>query len=423
MIEINDYETITNEIAALINNDPTAAKRKYKSAMDLATCVYAPNLDAISLQKIVDAVANVLKETGRNFFPFTVTEFRNSVKTLSKENNKKLSHEDLVKQQLGEYPAHCGEFVELWVSRFASDITWNYNGTITRNGQCISVDSIITEMRNCENALKLKYGKDLLVSNMKIYMGQTKYKRLDYFKTMLMPSGDTEILKQFRDACEGFFMLPETAYNAILEFIRQVKRELYGLPIKYHHFLYIHSSDQGTGKSEFVRLLKKPLHDLTNVCRLEQLFDPAYVSFPEYYILDFDDVSRRLAEFEVSRLKEMITAKEIPGRYFHSNTIERIPRKFHGIATSNKPLLSVISDNQMRRFIDLQVKPLPKKKNVYEEGCVNQKEWDAIESVSYDRLWNAVDHKADAFLSKHNDEVSISINDPKAVNVLMARWS
>ena len=421
---MNDYEAVINNVTDTIINDPTAAKQKFKSAIDLATYVYVPNIDFITLQKHVDIVANSMKKLGKEFFPYTILEFRNAVKTLIRENNKKLSQEDLIKQKLGHVPNDCGEFVEMWISKFAPDIIWNYNDTITRHGKIISVDEIITEMRNCENALKLKYGKDLLFANLKLYRQKAKVKRLGFFRDLLLPSRNVEILKQFHNACNGFFIDADLAYNGILDFIWQVKRELYGLPIKYHHFLYIHSADQGTGKTEFVNLLKTPLLDLSARCHLEKLFDPAYISMPEYYILDFDDVSGKLGGWEISRLKEMITAKEVPGRFFYSNDIQQISRNFHGIATSNKPISSVIADEQMRRFLSLEVKPLPKSKEKYEEYCVNQKEWDAIASIDYLKLWQAVDHKGETFLTKHRNNVYYNKEKPvEFIENVLSRWA
>ena len=79
----------------------------------------------------------------------------------------------------------------------------------------------------------------------------------------------------------------------------------------------------------------------------------------------------------------------------------------------------------MRRFIDLEVKPLPKDRRVYEVGCVNQKEWDMIEAIDFGRLWKAVDHTGNTFLMKHKEDIMCE-NDPLQIGMtmaLMTRWS
>jgi hypothetical protein len=418
-----DYDTIVKETADIIIEDPTAAKTKFKSPIDLAVEIYVPNMDAIVLKKAEGIIVEALKKSGR-LLPFTVQEFRSALKTVVKENNKKLSQEDIVKQVLGSYPLHAGEFMELWAARFGKDYVWNYDDTVSKNGEIVSVDDILTDIRNCENSLKLHYGKDLIVSNLKRFRKKAKQNRIEHFRTVFMPVKDEAILKQFLEACQGFFIDGIKAYHAILEFIRQVKCEIYGFPdkIKYHHFLFIHSKDQGTGKTKFVELLKAPLKDLSASCHLEKLFDPAYISYPSYYLLDFDDIRERLTQWKVSRLKEMITAREVPSRYFFCQDIYQIPRKFHGIATSNCVISDIIDDDQMRRFLDLETKPLPKDPNVYEIGCVNQKEWDLIEAIDYNKLFKAVFYDQDAFLSKHKETVSYE-NDPlKTIAMISDRW-
>src|ERR1019366_9156437 len=158
--------------------------------------------------------------------PFTVQEFRSAVKTVVKENNKKLSQEDIVKQVLGSYPLHAGEFTELWAARFGKDYVWNYDDTVSKNGNIVSVDDILTDIRNCENSLKLHYGKDLIVSNLKRFRKKAKQNRIEHFRKEFLPIKDEEILKQFLEACHGFFIDGLKAYHAILEFIRQVKCEI-----------------------------------------------------------------------------------------------------------------------------------------------------------------------------------------------------
>src|ERR1035437_4175837 len=187
-----DYDTIVKETADIIIEDPTAAKTKFKSPIDLAVEIYVPNMDAIVLKKAEGIIVEALKKSGR-LLPFTVQEFRSALKTVVKENNKKLSQEDIVKQVLGSYPLHAGEFMELWAARFGKDYVWNYDDTVSKNGEIVSVDDILTDIRNCENSLKLHYGKDLIVSNLKRFRKKAKQNRIEHFRTVFMPVKDEAI--------------------------------------------------------------------------------------------------------------------------------------------------------------------------------------------------------------------------------------
>ena len=155
--EIED--TIANELANLISEDPTAAKKKYKTAKDLATDIYGSNLDDDTQRKITDAVAKVLKTNGR-FFSYSVKEFRDEIRTLTKEKQQKSNpRKERCLAELGKDVEDCADFVELGMKKFGCIIT--HDGNIVG----MTRDELSVKLRNIDNKLKLGFGKDLINSN------------------------------------------------------------------------------------------------------------------------------------------------------------------------------------------------------------------------------------------------------------------
>jgi hypothetical protein len=378
---LDEYNIGIETIIQTIINDPTKARAEYGSPRLLAEHVFSTHVDQSIIDDGVVRICEALKGN-KALFGYGVLDFKSSIKTLIRQNKRSISFtkEEKIIAELGEIPSDSADFVEMYMEKKA--IHMRYNNTFEHNGKTTKSTYILTEMLTCVERLGLKYNRDLVERNFDKWKNEERHNRLPYFRNMLSsPKQETTVRAKFSEACKGYFVKPDFAEAAILNFMWLVKRELFGLRIKLHHFLSFYS-DQGTGKTTFVDLLKTPILELSKTCSINQLLDEKNIAYPEYFILDFDDLSY-VHKNSVGDLKNIITAPTVSRRLYFSQEVVEIDRKFHGVATSNKRINEVVKDGEMRRFVEVEIKPLSE---------LSQKDWDAIAGIDYLSLWQSVDH-------------------------------
>lgn len=136
------------------------------------------------------------------------------------------------------------------------------------------------------------------------------------------------------------------------------KRRALREPVSDHLMLVFFNPVQGTGKTEFVKKLLKPLAELaTDPVNFDQITnDFARDIFAHFSAVNLDDLGY-LPTKKVEDLKRKLTADAIQMRPPASDGTERVEMRPTFIGTSNKPITMLIPDDTgHRRFVILLLK-------------------------------------------------------------------
>jgi len=181
--------------------------------------------------------------------------------------------------------------------------------------------------------------------------------------------------------------------------IWQVKRKLHGQKVEHHLMLVLHGK-QGSGKTEAIKALLKPLWLLVDMPGdLTILGDERQAFRQEQYYVTFFDEMAKADKVSIDALKNRITAELLHWRLLGSNLSRTARNSTTFLGATNEDLRDIIYDpTGMRRFHQMET--------------LDRIDWDEINAIDYDEMWASVDHGAEcplkpvmAELRKHQDSI------------------
>jgi hypothetical protein len=194
----------------------------------------------------------------------------------------------------------------------------------------------------------------------------------------------TELL--FDRIAELFDMPPMLAKACIAHWIWQVKQKMLGRPPEHHMMLIIFSTEQGSGKTTFVRRLVSPLSEFASAdVLLSDFADRRSAEIYRFPVVVVDDMEQ-LAASTVPIVKSLITSASINRRPLFTSLSVTVRQTTTLIGTANRPIHELIDDDTgHRRFV-----MMPFKNGDSAKGG-DARIWQIVNSLDFEKLWLAVD--------------------------------
>lgn len=174
---------------------------------------------------------------------------------------------------------------------------------------------------------------------------------------------------------------PDYAAAVILTIIHQIKRKLLGLPVNDHLTLTIYSSEGGTGKSEFIRALLRPLGKLSANTSLGELLDDRNVALWSQYALNLDDLDESAAR-QRGQFRRRITQAEWTARVLGTGETRSVINNATILGTTHHRIFEIMPDRfSMRRFAELHGR----------ETRPDDEAISAVDLADWPAIWRSVD--------------------------------
>lgn len=183
--------------------------------------------------------------------------------------------------------------------------------------------------------------------------------------------------------------------NLLKHWIWLVKRNMFEKRV-IHHIMPIFYGKQGTGKSEFIRALIRPLAELSMNSALHVITDERmHMSLSKHYIAFLDEL-QGIARTDIDTLKNLISNDYVSVRKFFTQDTIRMKQNCSFIGATNKPINEQIIDSTgMRRF--------------YQYTCKDIIDWNKVNKLDYKELWLSVDE------NNNNGYISNILNDISSI--------
>lgn len=170
--------------------------------------------------------------------------------------------------------------------------------------------------------------------------------------------------------------LPGFAIAVMKKFIWQVKRKARGITVT-NHLMPVLTGAQGKGKTEFVKAMTRPLHDLMREVDFGLITDGKTADIWSALILFIDEMGS-FTKADVDTVKNVITSTERPIRTMRTNHSTQVRNQATLIGCTNKSLGQLIRDETGgRRFAELMWR--------------NDPDWEASNALDWIMLWQSVD--------------------------------
>ncbi len=213
---------------------------------------------------------------------------------------------------------------------------------------------------------------------------EAKEKKLTELKARIAFKKPNNLLAQYAECISGN---QNKAFEAakVGHFIWQVKRKIFGLPVKDHMMLVL-TGPQAGGKSFTVEnQLCSPIKDYVSKYDFD-VFDQNFMQplYERNYVIFFDELSK-MNKADANRLKFYITTPTLDGRRINTESFRQYRQNSTFIGTSNDSLDEQLQDTTgSRRFCEIQTLQT-------EEFKRNHR---ILESIDYATLWQGIDENA-----------------------------
>jgi ABC-type cobalamin/Fe3+-siderophores transport system ATPase subunit len=170
---------------------------------------------------------------------------------------------------------------------------------------------------------------------------------------------------------------------AVMEqFLWQVKRKLYALPV-IEHLMPVIVGPQGSGKSTAIKKLLEALAYLVDYAGLDVLNDSRETFRLARFYVTFLDEMEGASRAEIEKVKNRITADHVSWRNLGFNTVEMARQTTTFIGASNRGVAELLSDpTGMRRFAE--IRSLPKM------------DWPTLNALDTLAIWRSVKEGGEA---------------------------
>ena len=189
-------------------------------------------------------------------------------------------------------------------------------------------------------------------------------------------------------------------------FIWQVKRKMFGLPVKYHMMPILYGK-QGSGKSTNARQFCDPIKEFVAWTDFSSISDNRDHSIWQNSVLVFDEMGNSTtANLEI--IKQRLTSDHFTSRVMNTNGNSTITNMTTSLGTTNKDLTRMIFDESgMRRFYQIDYK--------------NTVNWDITQNIDYLMLWRSIDENSETPLLSDKaafDRIMEIQNQKRFVNII-----
>lgn len=313
----------------------------------------------------------------------------------------------LIKSILGGNPKTTGDFIGLFTeaNEFQLDannrepMTWTWGA---KKGERVLFDesALVRELLNLNrNLLGNRFRKNDVEDEVSYFVQDQKIELAN-----LMREAITDPKKAATVTDETWMTLVQTIFEdtnisfelskcVLQEFIYQVKRRLFGLPVS-HHLMPVIYGGQGSGKSEFTNRLVGVLGNLYAVSNFAEIADNRNASLFQNFVIVMDEMGKA-DRSDIETVKSAITRDKFTYRPMGSNQDRTLIQNSIFIGSSNKTLAEIIKDpTGNRRFVQLDMKV----------GS-GQAEWDFVNSTDFLALWSSIDHKGKRPMDGREDEL------------------
>lgn len=226
---------------------------------------------------------------------------------------------------------------------------------------------------------------ELAATVRKIVSVDAKQRARDVYAPLLVTLGQRgrdAMYADFSNLAAQMFKGPiELFVFGLLHLIWQVHRKMVGLEVSNHLIPVVWSTEQGTGKSTFVRRFCSPLKELFSPpVALRDYLDPRF-SASLYYAVAFVDEIHLMTRVEVDALKLTASSEELLRRQLGTSKQQRIRQRSTAFGTANGPAERYLPDpSGHRRFLSIEMADLRQAPAV----------WDEINRFDFSRLWRMV---------------------------------
>lgn len=198
-------------------------------------------------------------------------------------------------------------------------------------------------------------------------------------------------LEELKKFCNTIFEDPEFAFYNIQHFMWQVKRKIFKQKVTNHMMLIIYG-EQGCGKTEAIEKLLGPLKSYVYEGQVAAVQDKnEFHNFNKNYVMRCEELER-LDKTDKNALKSMITRETVPYRILYSQMTAVVDQNCTFIGSSNDNISDIFKDySGMRRFVQLDSKSEEKLTKNNKSGP-KYKEWDIINNIDYDKIWQSIAH-------------------------------
>ena len=165
--------------------------------------------------------------------------------------------------------------------------------------------------------------------------------------------------------------------EALRHVIWLIKRKAAGLPAEAHLMLVLYGK-QGAGKSVAMLKLLAPLAELIDPdMTVDSLCDDRWAPMLADLLVGFLDELSGMTRADFARLKARVTSPVVSYRPMRTNRVVSIPHNCTFVGATNKPVAELLKDETgNRRF--------------YEIHTLDRLDWNEINAIDYNEVWNAV---------------------------------
>ena len=268
------------------------------------------------------------------------------------------------------------------------EITYNLNGSFNSSKGPVDERDLSAKI-----LFETNLSKTFIDSGLTILKSETRRSAVDALKAELAykpRESDNSEIEKFTKALTGQVDPVDLCF--VKHFLYQVKRKLYGLPVKHHMMLLLYGRS-GTGKSEAIKRLINPFSEFVFEGDLSALDDSRYYHALSENFIGFIDELGKAQRADVNTLKRIITSENVSSRLLGTNTVQRIKNNCSFIAGTNRSVEEAIYDpTSSRRYAQIHVP----------EKC----DWGAINSIDYIKLWQGIDENLEGtYLDEHFEAI------------------
>lgn len=176
--------------------------------------------------------------------------------------------------------------------------------------------------------------------------------------------------------------------TGVKQFIWSVKTKQLGGRVGFPMMIVLWNTIQGSGKSEFVLRLLKPLGELaSDPMPFDEVSDPRSAALFQNAAGNIDDAGA-LRGKQLAGVKTAITAHDFQRRVLGTSRQRRIENRTTFIATTNEAIHKLVSDpSGHRRFL-----VLPFRNGAVEKGG-DPEVWKIMDELDFELMWRSVSHK------------------------------
>jgi len=383
----------------------------------------------VSLDVLMNAIdkANLTdndRKTIASMYEITIKEVEAKI--------KQLEQYQAIHSNIGQYPKDEYEFVDLQLERWKTKMTFHGTFTIktpydlndgskpieahelesldkesqTRiklaDPKTFEMVTMLARLRYTSRKLKLNYKDYAIEHALNFWVTRTRNDLTAKSISGLVYAGDAlaqrteDLWDQYVNAITD--INKAEAKTVIKHYIWQVKRKMFGLPVKYHMMLIFKGLQEG-GKSTMAKQLNTPVKDFFASTNFKAITEDKSHNIWDNYVLFFDEMGHSTTS-NLEDIKRRITEDNFSSRIMRTNSDTIVHNRATFIGASNRDLSRLIFDDTgMRRF--------------YQVLCKDRLDWCALETIDWIRLWRSVDETAETPLLA-NDKILTTIKQLQA---------